>query len=254
MNMRRHVSVCTVQGDRVGQEDSFAVQCDDDSEFFNGWLLVVADGFGGREAAKHVCQELPGLWLQTRDRHSTSYTTALLSVVGQLQADVNDMMVGAALSAVYIPKRKNKAYIATIGDAPVVIRQKTGLLVQSRPHNAANPIERMLATKRGAVYDGIRLADSLNGPVVALTRAVGARYFSFLGRVPDTRWVRLGSESYVLMASDGLFNCRTPEAPTLHFDKMVRKGACASDLVRDAVSRGSYSNVTALLWRYRSGS
>jgi serine/threonine protein phosphatase PrpC len=86
---------------------------------------------------------------------------------------------------------------------------------------------------------------------VNLTRTIGDAELTFLGRTPEVVEFELGANSFVVVASDGLFTRVTPTAEALvaRLAELVDAGAGAEEIIEDALASGSDDNITALVWR-----
>ena len=85
-----------------------------------------------------------------------------------------------------------------------------------------------------------------------MSRAFGDCDLSrFLSREPEVYAVDLGEKSFVIVATDGIFD--PGHATTKHeverLSEMVANGTNAEGLVQDAVKRQTRDNATAIVWR-----
>lgn len=239
---------CTDIGTRDYYEDRLVIQ-----ELTDGWLLAVMDGHGGAEAATFIADNLVQIFSETAEE--PSFVPSKLAVVfRKLHLGTKHMHPGSVLSLVFLPRNVAKAYVAVLGDVPVVIKGSGGKIFTGPEHNArSNPKERAAAEARGAVYSGGYLYEKYTQAGLQFARALGDRECdSFLNREPEICTVDLGDEGFILVGSDGLFDPGHHDTAVQvgRLVKMIEKGADAKALVEDALSRGTEDNVTAILCRY----
>ncbi len=250
-----NISYHTAQGQRDYQEDTFIAER---LVLLNGHdtltVLAVMDGHGGSETAEFLAEafiqilakvgldpksELPN-W---RDTLATTIT-----VLGQM---TKTMQAGSTLSVVFLPSVEEKAYVAVVGDSPVIIKDAVGNITISPEHNArSNERERDAAISRGASFDGSYLYSPESGQGLQMSRALGdSNLSSFIDRTPEIYEVDINPDSFVVVASDGLLD--PAHASTAHeaerIAKLVEEGADASALVEDALLRQTGDNVTVLV-------
>lgn len=236
----------SVQGGRFYQEDRFVIHC------HRGILMAVADGHRDSSVSSW-CKTM--LSKHFREHYSgKDASVALQEVFASLHQETRSNDGGSTLSTVFITPDKQKVFVGTLGDSPVVIRDKSGLVVVSAEHNArTNPAELEAAKLKGARFDGFYIYPPGLDHGLQLTRALGdADFDTVLNREPEVRSAELGKNSFVLVASDGLID-PAHEDTAEQIDRLVGlidKGATAKDLVQDALNRNTGDNATAILWRY----
>lgn len=252
-----NVSQYTAQGERKYQEDRFIVQhLKGFPDGSNVLFMAVMDGHGGAEVSdfleKHFIEIFIKIAIDPKaEKHN--WAEALKFAVVLIGEMTKDMQSGSTISIVIVPDNEQRAYVAVIGDSPVIILDANGQLNLSPDHNArSNEQERQSAISRGAVYDNQYLRDPVTGDGLQMSRSLGdSTMASFLSREPDVYSVKLGSHSVVIVASDGVLD-------PLHEDtsiqekrlaEMVAKGAGAQALVEDALNRKTGDNATAVVYR-----
>lgn len=248
------ITTATHIGNRPYQEDRYI----NDTLYNGGVLLGVFDGHSGAQAVEIVAVNVAGLF-EDYLRNKQEPETALRDTFEALDDLTAGVESGTTASLVYIPPDHNRAYVAVLGDSPVLILDNNFKFVLSPEHNIrTNPAERAKAELRGAWCDGNYLFD-LNTPVVGksyhglqMSRALGDFHLDrVLSRNPEIYSVELGEHSFVLVASDGLLDPGHKETvdEIKRLKYMISYNANAEQLVNFRVSRGSMDNVTAVLLR-----
>ncbi len=226
-----------------------------------GYLLAIFDGHGGKEVAEIAAKNLLIIFNQEsaplREKGQVDYDTLLQNVTAKLNLLTKDEYSGSTMSLVFIPtdSEDHTAYIAVLGDSPVVISDYDGKTFLGPDHNVrSNLTERTAATKRGGVFSGGYICDPRTGEGLQMSRALGdSSLGEMIDHKPELKKVRLGRESIVLVASDGLFDpnhTSDPMTEATRFIEMIRNGSEAKDLVDDALSRKTGDNVTAIVFRF----
>ncbi|MFC2149779.1 hypothetical protein ACFLQ8_03660, partial [Candidatus Auribacterota bacterium] len=259
------VSAVTARGARDIQEDVY-VNTEIDAGTGareNGRLMIVADGHNGSGAAEIVRKNAVKLfkkYLSAGRDEKNNVETALAMTVNTLVELARDETSGTTLSIVYIPDDENRAYAAVLGDSPVIIRDEKGIIKESPTHNVRlNPEAVDEAEDKGAQFDGryINLHDKKTGEKIGgieMSRCLGnVELDPILGREPDIYSVPLGTDSVVVVGSDGLL-CTDYPTTDDDIDKIVKlggTGAGARAVVRDALlwDRSS-DNTTAVVWAW----
>ena len=243
-----HITTASEIGSRDHQEDRFVVV-----KYNGGALLAVMDGHSGDEVSEYLAKALPEVFNGKRSDFSIHHT--LLATFKTLDEGTRDKQAGSTLSVVYVSKRKRTAYVATLGDSPVIILQNPDDPVPwiSPEHNAmTNEKERKAAVERGAVYIRGYLYDPDGNHGVQLCRALGDQDLgTFLGRTPEIFHIPILHGSVILLASDGIFDRHhATDSAVVYLTNMITNGADAKALVHDAVAeRNTGDNVTAILCR-----
>lgn len=246
--VRGSVTSATAQGLRDAQEDRLvALRLDGD----RGWILGVFDGHNGAAVAELAAQLLPDAFRHAIERHHEA-KDAIEATIGALRTDAADRYEGSSVSLAFIDEHDGRITVGVLGDSPVIFRDAAANCVIGPLHNTfLDPEDTQRAVERGAMLVGPYLvrSDTMSG--VNLTRTIGDAEFDFLGRTPETVDADLGPESFVLLASDGVFN-QTAPGPAALVDRtttLVDAGLDAQAIVDDALAQGSDDNVTAVLWR-----
>lgn len=242
-----NITQATAQGFRTYQEDRFVC-----SNQRDGKLIAVMDGHGGAGCSSRLAALLPELWRKHRPS-SLSVEFAISAIFKDLDAATSSMHDGSTISLVFIPTAADEVHVAVLGDSPVIILDAEGHVDVSPMHNArSNAAERDAAQARGAFFDGNYIFASWGSHGIQMTRSLGdADLAKILNRVPEVYTRKINSESFVLVATDGLLD------PAHHKTKseidsvvaQIRAGADARDLVNHAVAVPTGDNVTAILVR-----
>lgn len=239
------VTAATEQGLRDHQEDRCVISSTRD----NGLLLAVMDGHNGDKVAQLCADYLAELW-----RQGTLRGLSELGVLGSVIEDLAHMTgeyqdEGSTISIVHIPDSGEYAFVATLGDSPVVAERASSLLSVSPSHNVRlSPRELYMARERGALDMGdgyIRLLPY--GPGLQMSRSLGdGNLGAIVSKVPELYSVKLGD--FLLLATDGVFGCdnRDFEVQVKRVVSQIRDGADALALVQDSLPE---DNATAILVR-----
>ncbi|MBI3632256.1 MAG: protein serine/threonine phosphatase 2C family protein [Candidatus Vogelbacteria bacterium] len=253
-----NTTVFSALGRRDYQEDR-CVQ----ASLSSGDLLAVFDGHSGSTVVEIVSKNLLVVfgseYQKMKSNCPVDYEKLLRLVTAKLDDMVKDTESGGStMSLVFIPNENEGrvAYVAVIGDSPVVITDNVGKIFIGPDHNVRNNLkERKAAELRGGLYPGDGyLYEPQGRHGLQLARDLGNRkkFGNVLSHEPDTARVCLGEESIVLIASDGVFD-PAHETDTMlqakHFVDMIRAGSDAKDLVEDAIARQTGDNVTAIVWK-----
>lgn len=224
-------------GGRDYQEDRYVLSTGN-----YGWLLAIMDGHAGDQTAIYCHQNLIEAFRKTN---------SLIGAIKLLHKKTKTFESGCTISAVHIPPDAKIAHVAVLGDSPVIIKMEDNNINVGPEHNArTNLVDRQKATSKGAYYsDGyIWLRDY----GMQLTRSLGDRMFrKVYNDEPEVFWVKLGKESFVIVASDGVIDPGHGDSKT-QIDRMVKlveNGADAKKLVEDALARETKDNATAIVWR-----
>ncbi len=256
--MEGTATVHTSIGRRDYQEDRFFYE-----KFDLGYLMAIFDGHGGKEVAEVASKNLLNFFSQEHDNLKTKgqvdYKILLKSVTSRLSRSVEEYSSGSTMSLVFISRsEENAAYVAVLGDSPIVISNLDGNLFIGPEHNVrSNLIERKLAKKRGGFYSGGYIWNEETGSGLQMSRALGDvdKFGHILSRQPEIMRVDIGKDSIILVGSDGLFDPKhttNSREEAKRFIAMIRGGAEAKDLVDDALARETGDNVTAIVFRFNS--
>jgi serine/threonine protein phosphatase PrpC len=238
------IQVANAIGMRPYQEDTYFVK-----ELEVGTLLGVFDGHGG-EACSYECAESFPTLFEKKIKKNQTPAQWLRAAFALMNRKTELLLDGSAASVVFIPKSKELAVIAILGDSPVIVGTSKGFHV-SPEHNArTNPKERDAAIARGAIYFGGYLRDELSGQGLQMSRSFGdANLGSFLNRKPQIYQKPI--HDFVLLATDGAFDPGHTNAAGViqQVVDLIRNGATAQQLVNRAVNAPTGDNVTCILWR-----
>ena len=215
-------------------------------------VMAVMDGHNGSGVAQLAADKLiPSI--REAYEPARGIIETLKTTVSKLNEATKRSSSGSTLSIVAIPEEERRAYVAILGDSPVIIADDNGKINISPEHNVrSNLTEREKAIERGALYDN-RGFICTAGSGLQMSRALGDREFDpFLDRNPDTYSVKLGAGSFIVAATDGVLDPKhqntTEEAVRLA--GVVREDRMdAEAIVRDAIKRGGTDNATAIVWR-----
>lgn len=254
-----YVNAATDQGRRLYQEDRFVVIRHDTQEV-KGWLLGVMDGHGGAEVAE-FCEKNIENFFKILLPKPLMITDVLRKLIHMLNEKLKYINSGSTISLVYIQEANSggdaaRAFVAILGDSPVMIKDKNGDLVMSMEHNVrTNLADRKVAIQKGAVYSVGYIWDNPNSDIrsgLQLTRALGdSRLERYLNREPEIYSVDLGPESFVAVMSDGVVDPGhgNRKAIIKKLASIVFDGGTAVDLVNDALKRKNGDNITVVLWK-----
>jgi serine/threonine protein phosphatase PrpC len=242
------LSHATAQGSRSEQQDRLVI-----AAVAGGQLLAVMDGHGGSAVAEKLARNLAGVF-GAYSQQSKGMEGVLAQTIKALAQETDREPSGSTLSVAFIPSSQALAYVAILGDSPVVIKDPDGSFYISPMHNArSNARERQAAIQRGARYSQGYLEDP-ESPRHALqmSRSLGDSALSrILDRQPDIYSVELGDESFILLATDGLLDSHdiSVETQLKRSAGLVDGGWDAQRLVDDALERQTGDNVTVIIWR-----
>lgn len=236
------------QGARSYQEDRFFTMTGPE-----GTTIGIADGHGGHWTASQVVKELPGTFQDALGDSPNDPEKAMRIAIAHIVGITSNNNDGCTLSLVFIPLDQSKAYIAILGDSPVIVRDKDGQDSISPEHNVrTNKAERSAAEARGGTCDGYYLFNGWSSQGLQMSRALGDRSLGrVLSREPEIYTVALGPGSFILVGTDGLLDpSHKDHTAAANITKLVAEGASAQMLCNYAVDIPTEDNVTAILWRY----
>ena len=238
------ITTATAKGRRPYQEDRILW-----SSVPEGTLFGVFDGHGGDEVAAFLAAELPKFWSAI---DGDNYEHALHKIFVMAALTTQEFHAGSTASVVFIPADEQTAYVAVLGDSPVLAERADGTIFIGPDHNArSNQEERSMAIARGGIYQGGYMwsgyGDNASG--LQMTRALGdSGCRNFLSRAPEVFTVPLGD--WLLIASDGLLDpTHTKLSPMDVVIKAISEGQSAKQLVAHATRVPTNDNATAVLWR-----
>lgn len=248
--MKFEISAACEKGLRPYLEDRYLVCTTEE-----GYLLSVFDGHGGDDAASHCQSRISEIYHRVRNNLLVCSFEILVPTIFQiLNAETKHFDSGTTASIVFIPNNGQEVVVGVLGDSPVLVRKDTEELWHSPEHNVrSNPTEVDAAQKRGGMVYGGYLYDFSSELGLQLSRAFGDRDFDrVLSREPEIFRIKTNESSFVLVASDGLFD---PSHAVDTSDQIVDDilgGASANDLVAKAIALPTGDNVTAILVRFSS--
>ncbi len=258
-------SAASYHGGRKTQEDRFIDTRIDlpGIPHGQGRLMAVMDGHGGSDwTAELIRQNIAHIFTEVLRENSRLLPEAMKETVKELGEIVRQQISGSTLSMVYIPDDESRAYVGILGDSPVIISDDAGNVNVSPLHSSyTNAQERLEAIARGGklyfVEEDVdrkfpRIANIKAGLHASALRDLGsAQWEGIFSNEPEVYAVPLGPESFVLLATDGIFenvSLDTKKLGAYLKDAIIHKKADAKAIVYDAFFRGSDDNITAVLY------
>ncbi|MEK7465700.1 MAG: PP2C family serine/threonine-protein phosphatase [Patescibacteria group bacterium] len=241
------ISTARVLGGRELQEDRLIVRKNS-----KGILMAVADGHNGPWTADYVITNFAKKFLGSLPSCSDA-GEAFRKVFAELAVETREHDSGTTLSCVYIHKAFKRAYVATIGDSPIIICSPGGFIYTSPDHNVRTNLEereRCIA-RRGWYQNGYIMSNTVRDVGLQMARALGdSEMGDVIERVPEISFVDLQSGSVVVVASDGVFDPRHLSANQgiCRIAGRVLEGATAKNIVDESPGK-KYDNATAIVWR-----
>lgn len=260
------VSFASAKGsNRPRQEDRFVnarIELSD-IKHGKGQVMVVMDGHGGSDTAEKVKNILQATFETALKEKEGDVENALRHMVNLLHEATKDDETGTTLSVVYVPDDELRAYVAFLGDSPIVIKGKHGVYTNSdKMHNVTwNISERNAAIQRGATYREKRAYDLVAGYIgfggreLAMSRALGNKSLaSVLNYEPEITSVELDEKSMIALfvGSDGLYNSYNPDAESQLNQTLqeVLTGRSAEVIVKGALTKtNGVDNTTLVTWK-----
>lgn len=240
-----NISIASEKGLRPYQEDEIFVQ-----HLTNGVFVGVFDGHGGDGVSKLASKLFQKLFPTELLAMPDNPSAVLEKVFEEVVKATRDYYCGSTASVAYITDKL--AWVATLGDSPVVVQNEGGVLHESVDHNVrSNLAERKAAEARGGFVRNGYLMVSWDGGGLQMARALGDRELdSVLSRTPDIFVEPLGKGSWVLLASDGVFDPSHGGSYTpLQGASDINVFEDANFLVNAAVARKTGDNASAILVR-----
>jgi serine/threonine protein phosphatase PrpC len=257
-SQKDNISAATATGGRCHQEDFYLFDDLSMKSVKNGQgqLMAVFDGHGGADAAEQVSKAIYGVFGSMLATRNGDVNVALKDTISKLALMTSSKKAGTTLSMVYVPSGRNIAHVAVIGDSPVIILDKGNKVIVSPDHNVrTNPAELAKAQKKGALYQlGYIMSPFPSGGGLQMSRSLGDKNIAhILDREPEIYSVPLGSKSFILLGTDGLFDPghHDTAAQVGRIAILTMNGAGARELVQDALDRMTCDNVTAIVWQPR---
>jgi len=246
-----------------------------------GTLLAVFDGHGGAQVSEAANEALCGIWDEVLANSGmtvrcTNHTddpktcnviadtihipTIIQEVFRKLDEKTNFLPSGSTASIVFIPFNKEGdwnatkiAYVAILGDSPVIIRDKDGKINISPEHNVrSNVTERNRCMSRGGVVDnGYVFKDFYSSHGIQMSRALGdTDLVPVITREPEVYSVELGPKSWAMVATDGVFDPGHESMDGVDDVAQMIDGGCNAEAIVDrALKIPTGDNVTVILWR-----
>lgn len=250
MNPKR-ATVATHKGLRPYQEDRVFT-----ASYEKGLLLGVFDGHGGHEASQRAVDELPGIFADEITEPKATVRSALRKTIRKLAIMTQDYVEGTTLSLAFIPFRGSRITCAVIGDSPILIKDAEGKIVHSPEHNVrTNEAEAEAVRKRGGFVANGYAFHNRFGVGLQMARALGdAELRKVLSTKPDIYSVKVNKDSFVIVASDGVFDPGHYgfEEAAAAVVKMLEDGADAQAIVDRAVAAKTGDNASAIVARFEA--
>ncbi|MCX5692630.1 MAG: PP2C family protein-serine/threonine phosphatase [Candidatus Omnitrophica bacterium] len=260
------VSFASAKGsNRPRQEDRFVnarIELSD-IKHGKGQVMAVMDGHGGPDTAEKVKNILQATFETALKEKEGNVENALRHMVNLLYEATKDDETGTTLSVVYVPDDELRAYVAFLGDSPIVIKGKHGVYTNSdKMHNVTwNISERNAAIQRGAAYREKKAYDlragyiGFGGVELQMSRALGDKSLApVLNYEPEITSVELDEKSVIALfvGSDGLYNSYNPDAASQLNQtlKEVLTGRSAEVIVKGALTKtNGVDNTTLVTWK-----
>lgn len=249
--MRFEISNATQKGRRYYQEDRRVVHSTPE-----GYLLAIFDGHGGEYASERCAAILIDVFdIVVKKAKSTKpvldsvdFRFIIQEIFEVLKKETENYSAGTTASIVFVSKY-NWAVAGILGDSPVLIKTLDGSIWLSPEHNVrtnAEDCERAQAL--GASISGGYMFATWFGSGLQMTRALGDKEFDkVLNRNPEIFRFPLKVGSFVLVASDGVFDPSHGSHKSAEITKKIEDGWNAKRLVQDAVDEPTQDNATAIL-------
>jgi len=256
------ITHATAQGTRDHQEDRYLVY-----EYAAGVMMAVFDGHGGDAAAVTCADLLPKLldelysgnfyrhaespYLTEKDEGFSPHRTYLW-IFHQLHEATAALRSGTTATMAFVPKDGRAAYMATLGDSPLVWCNGLGVSFGSEHNVRTNLAERERALARGGTYEGGYIFGPHRGSMgLQMARALGDYDLDLvLSREPDFFATNLDRDSFILVATDGVVDPSHGGGDDMQqVIDLIRQGKSAKDLVDRAIQLDTHDNATAIIWR-----
>ncbi|MBI2064908.1 MAG: protein serine/threonine phosphatase 2C family protein [Candidatus Yanofskybacteria bacterium] len=256
--IRGDVTVAADVGARLYQEDrSLVYRYISVNE--SGWLLAVMDGHSGSAEVAEFCKINLPIYFEKLSAFITDCPDAVIEdilrdAIRILHEKTNNMSSGATISVVYISETREKAFVAILGDSPVIVRGAGSIWVSPEHNIRTNTKDRIAVLQKGAIYSNGYMCDPETYYGLQITRCLGdASFNNFLIREPEIFSINLDKNSLIIVASDGLID---PAHENNKDELAIRligiiqdEEGTALDLVNDALIRQTGDNVSAIVWK-----
>jgi serine/threonine protein phosphatase PrpC len=238
------ITVASAQGLRDYQEDrSFTYE----SEL--GTVIAVFDGHGGERTAEWLGVNLPSILIEELAVNEPKL--ALEKTFKRADEATRQNHAGSTATVAFIPNDKLTAYIAVLGDSPVIAKFASGLRHVSPEHNVrTNLVEREAAEERGGIYAGGYICRGFSGPGLQMGRAFGdSNLGKIISKEPEVYDIPLGD--WLLVCSDGVTDPGHGNMAdaVAKIEALIEAGGDAKTLVDRATRIPTGDNATAILWR-----
>lgn len=235
----------TAQGPREYQEDRSIVYFDADGST----LLGIFDGHSGFEAVTAAALKTATIY-ETLRRVGNYGTGLLEKIIERLDKETAEFACGTTASLVWLPPEPTAAYVAILGDSPVLIKSGDTLNISPEHNVRTNTAEADAALERGGfIHNGYLFAPGAYSGI-QMSRVLGDKALrSVTTRVPEVYRVPVAAGDWILLGSDGLLDPAhlTTDANAV-IQKQIELGYTASDLVLAKLYEAQ-DNVTAILAR-----
>jgi serine/threonine protein phosphatase PrpC len=250
-------TVASAKGLRSYQEDRATVI---NSEW--GDLLCVFDGHSGKQTADWLAVNLPSILIEEltlAGGEFQGFKSALERAFKRADNATGNNPSGSTASVVFIPRDMQNAYIAVMGDSPVIASLKSETSSSnpadhwhvSPEHNVrTNLVERAAAEERGGIYSGGYIYRGFRGPGLQMARAFGdSGLGEIVSKEPEVYSIPLGD--WLLLCSDGVTDPGHSDMTDAvgKIVALVEAGADADALVKRAIMIPTGDNATAIVWR-----
>jgi serine/threonine protein phosphatase PrpC len=177
---------------------------------------------------------------------------ALTTTVEALNVITKYNRSGSTLSLVYVSEDRRRAFVAVLGDSPVIIKGRNDRICTSPTHNIrANPKELKAAFKKGAVYyRGYIFDPSDRTEGLQMSRSLGDRQLNkVLNRQPEVYSVALGKRSFVMVATDGVYSLWPENELDRQIVNALERNSHLMDITNKIHWDSITDNMTLILWR-----
>jgi len=246
--MKFQISHSTEKGKRPYQEDRMVIY--ETSEIY---LLGVFDGHGGSDAADLCADSIPRIFDAVRKSVLVAnFENMIREIFHVLNKETENFSSGTTASIVLLPKHGKEAIVGILGDTSVLIQKSDGDIWLSPEHNVrTNAAELIAAQERGGMVHNGYLFATFSGNGLQMSRALGDQELGkVLDRNPEIFRIPIGTENFVLVASDGLFDPAHKTQPSKEISEKIKRGFDAQQLVNDAICEPTFDNVTAILVKF----
>ncbi|MDX1535834.1 MAG: PP2C family protein-serine/threonine phosphatase [Candidatus Spechtbacterales bacterium] len=253
MSMYQHfrncISVASNCGSREVNEDRVFTNLVSSEELGTLWTLAVMDGHRGEEAVTEVITNLYPELLKALSNNKGDIEAALTEAFYGLNQLTMSIRAGTTLSCAIISENESKAYVAILGDSPVIVIGEDGITLSPEHNVRTNTEEREAAVARGALYEDGFIGLGMN--FIQLSRALGdCDLGRILDRNPEIFTVDLDAGSVMILATDGIWRSRAnyDEQAFSLTKNLIWDEYTADDFVQGALKHTS-DNVSVITWR-----